>query len=131
METVEKMVAAWNRRDLDALLSHTDAQVAYINQPTAVEPGTRLGHEALASVAQKQWEALGPAVRQKVDEAHPRGDDVITVGRISMEMPGSETRLEQRTVLRWRFRDGVLVSLEVLGAGPTFNQGLEAAGLSE
>ena len=41
VEMVRSLVEAWNRRDLDAMLDLGGEEMAYVNSPTAVEPGTR------------------------------------------------------------------------------------------
>jgi hypothetical protein len=46
-------------------------------------------------------------------------------------MPGSDARLDNPILLSWKFRDGKVIRLEMLGAGPEFPEALEAAGLSE
>lgn len=126
---IERVIDAWNRRDLEALLALTDPDAEYVNAPTAVEPGTRHGHEGLTTVMSKQWEGLGDA-QQRIDHAHVRGDQIVTEATVSRTMPGSDTRLENRVAIRWSFRDGRVSRLEVLGAGSSFKQGLESAGVS-
>jgi ketosteroid isomerase-like protein len=131
VEVVREVVAAWNRRDLPAILSFADPEVEYVNPPLAIEPGTRRGHAELSEVFRKQWEAFAPDGRQEIDRAYPEGEEVITAGRLSRSMPGSDTQLEDRVAVRWTFRDGRVIRVEVLGAGSSFKEALEAAGLSE
>ena len=78
----------------------------------------------------KQWEILSGA-RQEIDRFHDRGDEIITEGRVSRTMPGSDTRISNPLLMSWKFRDGKLIRLEMLGAGPEFPDALEAAGLRE
>jgi len=124
------MLDAWNRQDIEVILALTDPEAEYVNAPTAVEPGTRRGHDEIVAVMRKQWESLTGAV-QEIDRFHDRGDEIITVGRVSRTMPGSDARISNPLLMSWRFRDGRLVRLEQLGAGPDFPDALEAAGLSE
>ena len=131
VEIVKNVIAAWNRRDLDTILSVTDPEAEYVNAPMAVEPGTRHGHLELSEVFRKQWEGLGPDARQEIDRAYVQYDAVITTSRMARRMPGSNTLIENRVALRWTLRDGRLVRIEVLGAGSSFREALEAAGLSE
>ena len=130
VEIVRRLVDAWNRQDLEGVLARVDPEGEYVNAPTAVEPGTRRGHDALVVVMRKQWEGI-PGALQEIDRFHDRGDEIITEGRISRTMPGSDDRLSNRLLLSWKFRDGKLIRLEMLGAGPEFTDALEAAGLSE
>jgi ketosteroid isomerase-like protein len=130
VEIVRRLVDAWNRQDLEALLAFADPEAEYVNAPSAVEPGTRRGHEGLASVARAQWEYM-PGALIELDRVHDRGDEVITEGHLSHLMPGSDTRISTPVLSSWKFRDGKVVRLEQLGGGPEFAEALEAAGLSE
>lgn len=124
------MIDAWNRRDLDDMIANADPDIEYVNPPDAVEPGTRRGHAELATVARKQWEALAPDGRQEVERVHERGDEVLTVVRLTRSMPGSESRIETRALLSWRVAGGQIVRMHVVGAGTRFADALEDAGLS-
>ena len=131
-ETIEALVAAWNRRDEEAILCLADPDFEYVNAPDAVEAGTQHGREGLGVVLRKQWEGLGPDAEQQVDQIHPRGrDEVITAGRVTRSMPGSSSRLDNPIAIRWTFRKGRVLRLEILGAGSEFKNALEAAGLVE
>jgi ketosteroid isomerase-like protein len=121
VEIVRRLVDAWNRQDLEGILASVDPEGEYVNAPTAVEPGTRQGHDAIVDVMRKQWEGI-PGGLQEIDRVHDRGDEIVTEGRISRTMPGSADRLSNRLLLSWKFRDGKLIRLELA---------LEAAGLSE
>jgi ketosteroid isomerase-like protein len=128
---VREVIEAWTGRDVDALLALTHPEAEYVNAPSAVELGTRFGHEGFETVVKKQWEGLGPDARQHIDKVHRVGEDLVTEGRTSRSMPGSSTRIENSVALRWSFREGLVVRLEVLGAGTRFKEALEAAGLRE
>ena len=130
VEIVGRLVDAWNRQDLEAMLALTDPEAEYVNAPTAVEPGTRRGHDEMVAVLRKQWEGI-PGALLEIDRFHDRGDEIITEGRISRTMPGSDARISTPGLISWKFRDGKLIRLEQLGAGPEFPEALEAAGLSE
>ncbi len=130
VEVVHLVLDAWNRRDLDSMLALSDPAIEYVNAPAAVEPGTRRGHQGLVTVLRTQWEALAD-VRQEIARVHVRGDEVITVGRVSRGMPGSDARIENRIVLSWTLRNGKVARLEVLGGGSEYQSALEAAGLAE
>jgi ketosteroid isomerase-like protein len=130
VEVVRRVVDAWNRRDISGMLAFADSEVEYVNEPAAVEPGTRRGHEEVAAVAQTQWESL-PGGRQEIDRLHDRGGEVISVGRISRLMAGSETRIDTPVLMSWTIHNGRVTRIEMLGAGTRFQRALEAAGLSE
>ncbi len=130
VECVRSLVDAWNRRDVEAILSRIHPDGEYVNAPTAVEPGTRRGHEEIVAVMRRQWDFLSGGF-QEVDRIDDRGDEIITVGRVTRTMPGSDTRISNPLLISWRFREGQLIRLEQLGAGPNFPDALEAAGLKE
>jgi ketosteroid isomerase-like protein len=130
-ELVDRALAAWNSRDIEAMLALTDPEVEYVNSPTAVEPGTRSGHEGLKDVLRTQWEILSEA-RWELDRLHERGDEIVGLGRISRRMPGSDARIEDRVLVAVRFENGRITRMEVLGFGQAEVQAaLEAVGLSE
>jgi ketosteroid isomerase-like protein len=130
VEIVRRLMDAWNRQDLEGILALIDPEGEYVNAPTAVEPGTRRGQDEFIAVLRTQWESL-PGALQEIDRFHDRGDEIITEGRVSRTMPGSDARISNPLLISWKFRDGKLIRLEQLGAGPEFPDALEAAGLSE
>jgi ketosteroid isomerase-like protein len=130
VEIVYRMLDAWNRQDIEGILDLTDPEAEYVNAPTAVEPGTRRGHDEIVVVLRTQWESLSGAL-QEIDRFDDRGDEIITVGSVSRTMPGSNARISNPLLISWKFRDGKLIRLEQLGAGPQFPDALEASGLSE
>ena len=130
MEIIRRLVDAWNRQDAEAILALIHPEGEYVNAPAAVEPGTRRGHDEIVAVMRKQWEILSGAL-QEIDRFDDRGDEIITVGRVSRTMPGSDARLSNPLLISWKFRDGKLIRLEQLGAGPDFPDALKVAGLRE
>jgi ketosteroid isomerase-like protein len=130
-QVVVQFFDAWNRQDLDACLAMADQDVEYVNAPSAIEPGTRHGHEGLALVLRKQWEGLGPTACVEIERTHVEGNRVVVVGNLSRAMPGSASRVEVRGVFRMTFRDGRIVHIEQLGAGTSFDSALAAAGLQK
>jgi ketosteroid isomerase-like protein len=129
VEIIRRAFDAWNRQDIEGLLALIHPEGEYVNAPTAVEPGTRRGHDEIVAVMQKQWESV-PGVRWVIDRFDDRGDEIITVGSFSRTMPGSDARISNPQLISWRFRDGKIIRLEQLGAGPGFRDALAAAGLS-
>jgi ketosteroid isomerase-like protein len=130
-ELVDRALAAWNSRDIEAMLALTDPEVEYVNSPTAVETGTRSGHDGLEDVLRTQWEILYDA-RWELDRLHERGDEIVGLGRISRRMPGSDARIEDRVLVAVRFENGRITRMEVLGFGQAeVQEALEAVGLSE
>ncbi len=130
VEIIRRLVDAWNRQDIEGILVSVHPEGEYVNAPAAVEPGTRRGHDEIVAVMRTQWEILSGAM-QEIDRFHDRGDKIITEGHVSRTMPGSEARISNPLLISWRFRDGKIIRLEMLGAGPEFADALEAAGLRE
>jgi ketosteroid isomerase-like protein len=113
VEIVRRMFDAWNQRDLETVRQITAPGIEYVNSPTAVEPGTRHGHDGLTGVFEAQWEILADG-RTEVDGILDRGDEIIALIRLSRRMPGSDTRLEVPTLLSCEIRDRLMVRIEVL-----------------
>ena len=106
-------------------------ELAFVNSPTAVEPGTRRGRDEVIAAMRKQWEILADG-RIEVDKHFDRGDEVITLGRLSRSLPGSDARMEEPVLSSYRFRAGKLTQVEVLGFGRAESEkALQAAGLAE
>jgi hypothetical protein len=130
VEIIHRLVDAWNRRDLEALVDLSDPEVSFVNSPTAVEPGTRHGIDEVAAAIRQQWEV--PDAQWEVDEVFERDDELILLGRLSRGMPDSDARMEEPILVSYRLRNGKLMRAEILGFGGTeVEEGLEAAGLSE
>jgi ketosteroid isomerase-like protein len=129
VKIVRETLDAWNRRDVEGLIALMDPEVEYINAPTAVEPGTRRGLDEVAAVARTQWETLDG--RLVTDRLHDRGDEIISTGRVSGLMPGSEARIDTPVLFSWTISDGKVIRVELLATGPEFEDALKAAGLSE
>jgi ketosteroid isomerase-like protein len=80
VEIVRRLMDAWNRQDPKGILALTDPEAEYVNAPTAVEPGTRRGHDELVTVLRKQWEALSGAL-QEIDRVHDLRLPSLTITR--------------------------------------------------
>ena len=128
-ENVRQVLAAWRSRNLDGMLALIDSDAEYVNAPDAVEPGTRRGHAGLEAVARRQWAMPGAQI--EIERLIDRGDEVVAVGSVTRQMPGSDTRMGNPVVVLWALRDGKVTRIEMLGAGPRFREALEAAGLRE
>jgi ketosteroid isomerase-like protein len=131
IELTRRLVDAWNRRDLEAMLALADPEVEFVNSPSAVEPGTRRGIDEVTAVLRTQWEILIDG-RLEIDRIYDRGDEIIIFARFSRRMPASESRLEGGgALLSWQFREGKLIRIQALGVGTEVQDTLKAAGLDE
>ena len=117
VEIVHRVIDAWNRQDIEGILALTDPEAEYVNAPTAVEPGTRRGHEGLfAVVLNAVGELAWWASRKSIDlriVARRSSASGVCLGL----MPGSDARIDNPILLSWKFRDGRVIRLEMLGAG--------------
>ena len=125
VEHVRALLEAWNRRDLELMLAGIAPDVEYVNSPDAVEPGTRHGHEGMSDVLTKQWDLLDAHL--EIDELYALGESqVVFEGRITRSMPGSEATIDALGVMRWTVGDdGLVTRIEILGAGSSFQAGVE------
>jgi ketosteroid isomerase-like protein len=131
VELARRLVDAWNSRDLEAILALCDPEIEYVNSPTAVEPGTRRGHDELAAVFQAQWEILLDA-SQEIDRIYDHGEEIIFLTRVSRRVsPESEARLDDRVLVSWKFRDGKVIRSQILGFGTEVPEAFKAVGLEE
>jgi ketosteroid isomerase-like protein len=131
VEIVRRVVDAWNRQDVESLGALVDAEAEYINNPSAVEPGTRRGASEMTAVMRAQWETLTDA-HWEIDRIYERDDEVIALGRISRRMPSSDARIDDRVLVSWKIRSRKVVPTEVLGFGTVeVETALDAVGLRE
>ena len=131
VETVRRAVAAWNRRDMEAMLALTDPEIEYVNSPTAVEPGTRWGHALFTDVLRTQWEILSDA-RWEIDQVYERSEETLCLGRLSRRMPESDARIEDRALVAFTVENGRITRMAVTGRGQAeVEAALAAVGLSE
>ena len=128
---VRRMVDAWNRRDLDTIVAAVAEDAEFVNSPTAVEPGTRRGTEEGRAVLRAQWDILLDG-HQEIERLYDRGDEVISLVRLSRRMPGSDMRISEPSLTLFTFRDGKVARVQVLGFGTSEVDGaLKAAGLDK
>ena len=125
---VREAMEAWNRRDIDALIARCSEDVVFVNPPNAVEPGTRRGHEQLREVARKQWEFLGDAT-QRIERVHERDDAILTENVARRQISGSGVPIENRLLMAWTVRNGLIERIQALGGGSAFEDARREAGL--
>lgn len=128
--TIRQFTDAWNRRDVEPIAEHVGEDFEYVNPPNALEPGTRRGREGIRTVMEKQWEALGDAT-QEIERFHHRGELVIVQSRLSRSMPGSTARIDNKVAMSYTFSGDRITRLEIIGAGSSYNDALERAGIEK
>ena len=82
---IRALYAAFNRRDIDAVLARMDPDVAW---PNGWEGGVVVGHAAVRDYWTRQWAAIDPMVTPETitDEADGRVD--VEVRQVVKELSG-------------------------------------------
>lgn len=101
VELVELMIAAFNRRDIDAFVQPTTADFEWFPAlGMAVEGDSfrgREGVEAYFEALRASWEE----VRLVTEEVRDLGESVVWLGRIEGRGRGSSMRSRQTTLPSW------------------------------
>jgi ketosteroid isomerase-like protein len=125
VETVRRLVEAFNDRDLDALLAAIDPDAELQTLRAELEGRSYRGHEGMRRLLadfDQDWEY----VRVEAEELRDAGDEVVVLGRLHARGRTSHIDLDVPMGFLWRFRDGKAVY------GKTFSEradALRAAGL--
>jgi len=107
--------AAFNRRDIDAVLTamHPD-----VNWPNGMEGGRVYGHEAVRQYWQRQWKKINPVVEPKSFHTDPTGATVVEVHQVIRDLSGS--LLSERMVQHaYNIENGLIRSMEIRESPPT------------
>jgi ketosteroid isomerase-like protein len=78
-DRVRRSLQAMERGDLDTIVALSHPDVEFVNPPTAVEPGTRHGHDGLRTGLGGMLEAFGD-LRIEPRRIIDRGDRVVVTG---------------------------------------------------
>jgi len=76
---VHESLSAMERGDIDAIVAISDPDVEFVNPPTAVEPGTRHGHDGLRIGLGGMLEAFA-GLRIEAQRIVDLGDRVVVTG---------------------------------------------------
>ena len=74
------------------------------------------GTDEVLAAARTQWEFLRDG-RIEIDRTYDRGEEILTLARVSRLMPEGETRIEIRVLNSVVIRNGKIVRVQVLGFG--------------
>src|SRR5688572_12862505 len=124
---VDRLVEAWNRSDVDAILALFDTDCEVVFPPEVPEPGPFHGHAELRQWAEgflAAWESH----RAEVVEVVESGDKVVAVLHLVGRGIGSGIEMDETDAHVLAFRGGKITRWQ------NFNErsdALEAAGLSE
>ena len=118
--------AAFNRRDWDAAFrdQHPDGE---LTTPPGPDAGTYRGREEIQGYLEELF-APFEAVTVEPEKFFESGDQVAASVKGRARPKGASAEIENRNGHLWTFRDGKVVSMQML---PEPEKALEAAGLRE
>jgi hypothetical protein len=104
-----KIYAAFNRRDIDAVLTalHPD-----VDWPNGMEGGRVYGREAVRKYWLRQWSQINPTVEPRSFHTDPTGATVVEVHQVVRDLSGN--LLADRMVQHvYRIEGGLIRSMEI------------------
>jgi ketosteroid isomerase-like protein len=128
VETVKAVIAAFNRGDWDAALSHATPDVKFdtsrdLNETRGIHE-TREGAKPALERFHEPWQSW----RSEIDEFVHIGEDVVVTRQTGTLRGRDGIEVRARTCAIWTFRDG---AVSEFAHYTELEQALEAAGLSE
>jgi hypothetical protein len=108
------LYAAFNARDIDALLHQMTADVDW---PNAWQGGRVKGHDGVRNYWTRQWAEIDPTVEPLAFKARPDGRVAVDVHQV-VRSPDGELLAEGNVVHVYAFRDELIARMDVeeLGA---------------
>ncbi len=124
MQTVEAVLAAFRRGDVETMLdlNHPDAE--WVNPDYAIEAGTRRGREEIRLAVERLFEFFEDAEVESMERV-PDGR-ILVISRVRSRGIAGGRGIEARTATIYTLRDGLLVRYEWFR---TPEEGRAAAGL--
>jgi ketosteroid isomerase-like protein len=123
---VRGSLKAMERGDLETIVALSDPDVEFVNPPTAVEPGTRRGHDGLRLGLGGMLEAF-EGLQIEPQRIVDLGERVVVTGRFSGRGRGSGAQFEPQPFgFLVTLRDGKMIRYEWF-AGP--DEALRAVGI--
>jgi hypothetical protein len=101
--------AAFNARDIDAVLCHMTEDVDW---PNAWEGGRVHGHEGVRNYWTRQWSAIDPTVNPVAFTRRPDGSIAVEVDQVARGLDGSLIA-EGRVLHVYVFRDDLVAHMDV------------------
>jgi hypothetical protein len=103
------MYAAFNARDIDALLEQMTADVDW---PNAWEGGRVHGHDEVRDYWSRQWSVIDPSVEPVAFNVRRDGRVAVEVDQVVRGLDGA-VLAERRVVHVYTFRDGLIARMDV------------------
>jgi|SRR5215216_4160291 len=127
VEIVRRIYASWapGSSPAGSKLMHPD--IEWVNPRDALEPGTKRGIEAFASITEGLDETIGD-LRMDVERFIDAGDRVVVIATMRGHGRSSGVAIERRHGSVWTIRDGKAARFQWFYEP---DHALEAVGLSE
>ena len=109
IEILQRMYAAFNRRDIETVLASMHANVDW---PNGMEGGRVLGKSAVHDYWKRQFEVLDPNVEPKKFTREADGRIAIDVHQVVQDKSGKLV-VDQMVEHVYEFRDGLIQSMEI------------------
>jgi ketosteroid isomerase-like protein len=109
-DVLTKAYAAFNARDMDAVLAamHTD-----VDWPNGWEGGRVRGHEQVRDYWTRQWAAIDPTVEPVGFSTDQEGRTVVSARQVVRDLHGRVVS-DGMVVHAYRIQDGLIRSMEIL-----------------
>ena len=127
VEVIDRLVEAWNRRDVDACIQYFDAEAEVVFPPEVPEPGPFVGHEEIRQWMEGflvAWEEHQVSVEEFLEE----GESVVAVLHLQGRGRDSGLETDETDSHVFTFRASKIVSWRNY---PAREEALEAVGRSE
>jgi ketosteroid isomerase-like protein len=109
IELLQRMYAAFNRRDIESVLA---AMQDNVDWPNGMEGGRVLGKTAVRDYWRRQFEVLDPNVEPKNFTKEADGRIAIDVHQVVHDKSGKLV-VEQMIQHEYEIRDGLIQSMEI------------------
>jgi ketosteroid isomerase-like protein len=109
IELLQKIYAAFNRRDIEAVLANMHPDVDW---PNGMEGGRVLGTEAVRQYWTRQFEVLDPKVTPQGFSSEKDGRIVVAVHQVVHDKSG-KLLVDQMIQHVYEIRDGRIRSMEI------------------
>ena len=113
IEMLQRMYAAFNRRDIETVLAAMEDDVDW---PNGMEGGRVLGKAAVRDYWKRQFEVLDPNVEPQRYTRESDGRIAIDVHQVVHDKNGRRV-VDQMVQHVYEFRDGLIQSMEIRDAG--------------
>jgi ketosteroid isomerase-like protein len=106
---IKDLYAAFNRRDIDAVLAKMRPDVAW---PNGWEGGAVVGHAAVRDYWSRQWAAIDPSVTPTKISAGSDGEVTVEVRQVIKDLSGA-VRSDGMIRHVYTFEEGLIAAMEI------------------